>query len=209
MTRYSKSLSSIKVTLRGSRWAGIWKTYYLVQGEEHKCFLISMTKLFSSSQTPPSNPSPLPRLLPCGMKSGVSWRAGSYCPRLRMRRLRKWTYEQKGVFSQCPHEILQSLPCHVPTPWLSLCQPLLASVLWSQKDCHLALPRRLNSHVSLPIPGISMAQHRSWVSKSQRESFLALLLTPGVLVRVPLPSLSSLLPTSCLPPRDLFILLVL
>lgn len=146
-----------------------------------------MTKLFSSSQTPPSNPSPLPRQLPCGMKSGVSWRAGSYCPRLRKRRLRKRTYEQKGAFSQCPHEILQSLPCHIPTPWLSLCQPLLAGVLWSQKDCPLALPRRLNSHVSFPIPGISMAQHRSWVSKSQRESFSALLLTPGVLVRMSRP----------------------
>lgn len=121
------------------------------------------------------------------MKSGVSWWVGSYCPRLRMRSLRKWTYEQKGAFSQCPREIFQSLPCHIPTPWLSLCQPLLASVLWSQKDCHLALPRRLNGHVYLPIPGISMAQHRAGVSKSQRESFSALLLTPEVLVRVPRP----------------------
>lgn len=135
-----------------------------------------MAKLFSFSQTPPSNPYP--------PLTATLWRVGSYCPRLRMRSLRKWTYEQKGAFSQCPREIFQSLPCHIHTPWLSLSQPLLAGVIWRQKDCLLALPRRPNCHVCLPIPGISMAQPRSGVSKSQRESFSALLLTPGVLVRV-------------------------
>lgn len=59
------------------------------------------------------------------MKSGVSWRAGSCCPRLRVRSLSKRTYEQKGAFSQCPCEILQSLPCHIPTPGSPCASPSL------------------------------------------------------------------------------------
>lgn len=83
-----------------------------------------------------------------------------------------------------------SVPAMSYTHTLAL-KPLLAAVLWSQKDRHLALPRRLNGHVCLAILGISMAQHRSWVSKSQRESFLALLFNPGVSVMVTRPECTA------------------
>lgn len=70
-----------------------------------------MTKLFSSSQTPPSNPSPLPRQLPCGMKSGVSWRAGAIVLDSE-RDISENEPMNRKVLSHSAH-MRSSSPCHV------------------------------------------------------------------------------------------------